>query len=473
MIRPAITNRLSLRRAGPVRLLVVGVAMSLLASACSTSDQTPAQAEVRSADPVGRTTNTVTFHSVSELDDPDFQEVGGWWLLADSSVVVRGELQGIVGREILFDVDREVWELKVTEPILGDTARGDVVKVLHVSPDDPAVERYRHNRSWATGDEAVFFLTPWLVAPGVAAPNLYTVQLGEAGVIRSDLSAVEGSVKAGASLLARSPVATRRSPSGIEDLAGDTRIVVQAKADEVIATGDYLGWLYADVIMSDVSEVWQEPGLEAEGLPPPSLPEPLIVRLPVETAKTVVEAQTPFVYLLTHPYFEGETGPGTMAAAGGALGVLAVTEIDHVIGILESARLPDPETRRNQIQQMKDFTAEFGRIPLVSDRPAPEREPDWEKLSRSPVTVDLGDVQVVFDRWFWALFDGRARVAVTKSGELILEGPVEGPDSVMTEEVDGVLTFRGSDGAIVARVTSEQLAEATTAAVANGPRIGD
>jgi hypothetical protein len=90
-----------------------------------------------------------------------------------------------------------------------------------------------------------------------------------------------------------------------------------------------------------------------------------------------------------------------------------------------------------------------------------------DSIYHTDLVVDLGDVVVTFDRWFFALQDPDTVVTVTNAdGTVLAQGTVAGPGAIMRETADNSFEFVDASGQVVATVTQEQLADATDAALA-------
>ncbi len=81
----------------------------------------------------------------------------------------------------------------------------------------------------------------------------------------------------------------------------------------------------------------------------------------------------------------------------------------------------------------------------------------FEELTRRPLVVRQGDIQIVFDQWFFSTFDPEARVRVEGPAGVLTEGLVAGEGAVMREDPPGLMHFFDSEGNEVAQLTSEEL----------------
>ena len=122
---------------------------------------------------------------------------------------------------------------------------------------------------------------------------------------------------------------------------------------------------------------------------------------------------------------------------------------------------------------MSALAAEFGPIPLevafYDAEDAGRRLEILVEIQHQPLTVVTGDIEVIFDQWFFSTFSPEARVTVVGPGGVLTEGPVTGPDAVMREIPDVGFAFYDQNGNEVARISHDQLgAAADEAACAGG-----
>lgn len=90
-----------------------------------------------------------------------------------------------------------------------------------------------------------------------------------------------------------------------------------------------------------------------------------------------------------------------------------------------------------------------------------------DSIYHTDLVVELGDVVVTFDRWFFALQDPDTVVTVTTAdGTVLARGTVAGSGAIMRETADNSFEFLDANGQVVATVTQQQLADATDAALA-------
>jgi hypothetical protein len=130
----------------------------------------------------------------------------------------------------------------------------------------------------------------------------------------------------------------------------------------------------------------------------------------------------------------------------------------------------DLEARESAIAEkdalMDELIHEHGPIPLdlVFEDPAADNARRTEillSIQRQPLTVAVGEVQIIFDQWFFSTFDPEARVTVLGPDGVLTEGLVSGPDAVMREIPDIGMAFYAEDGTEVARITYTELTDAT------------
>ncbi len=82
-------------------------------------------------------------------------------------------------------------------------------------------------------------------------------------------------------------------------------------------------------------------------------------------------------------------------------------------------------------------------------------------------TVEKGDVQIVWDRWWWGLLDGQGSVRVTEDGTTLAEGNISGDGAVQVQDPStGTISIYGPNGDVVATITQEDLTDAIRTAQA-------
>lgn len=82
-------------------------------------------------------------------------------------------------------------------------------------------------------------------------------------------------------------------------------------------------------------------------------------------------------------------------------------------------------------------------------------------------TVEKGDIQIVWDRWWWGLLDGQGSVKVTEDGSTLAEGNISGDGAVQVQDPStGTISIYGPNGDVVATITQEDLTDAIRTAQA-------
>lgn len=78
-----------------------------------------------------------------------------------------------------------------------------------------------------------------------------------------------------------------------------------------------------------------------------------------------------------------------------------------------------------------------------------------------PMTIELDDgTEITFSQKFWATFSTEGTVVVVRDGVTLVDTPLFGDESAMSQEPDGTYLFVDDGGEIVARLTQEELLEA-------------
>jgi hypothetical protein len=120
----------------------------------------------------------VTTEGVSIFDsDPGYEELGGWWLVPQVNVVVRGRLSGIVDRYEIGDPEeigyasRDIWALEVIDVLLGSTEGSSTLRLAQYPLEDIRAGFHENQQAWNPGDEGIFFLVPAFGSDAV--PDLY------------------------------------------------------------------------------------------------------------------------------------------------------------------------------------------------------------------------------------------------------------------------------------------------------------
>lgn len=92
---------------------------------------------------------------------------------------------------------------------------------------------------------------------------------------------------------------------------------------------------------------------------------------------------------------------------------------------------------------------------------APCEAPEDLAAYCTPFTLDQGDTQIVWDRWFWGqgIFS-KGSVEIFTGGQLVASGAFSGASSIMEQGSDGEFIFYDEGGDVVAIATQDELAPA-------------
>ncbi|MCI0543891.1 MAG: hypothetical protein L0Z49_05520 [Actinobacteria bacterium] len=407
--------------------------------------------------------NTIKSDGTSITEDGEFIEMGGWWLVAHVNLVVRGRLSGIVDRYEIGHASRDIWALDVSKVLLGNIAGSSTLRLARYPSDEIAAGVHDYQLPWDPGQEGIFFLVPNFGFDAV--PDLYAALIGSVGVISDDLYYWSVQIPRAEEALA---ISTVRSPAQPTDVvvAIRTEVIADGQVEDVSPARELFGWAYQEIKLTGVVEVWR-PAIEApaeEGVPP-ALPSELSFVIPVLGDGVVSKGDNVRV-MLRRAALPDPIGP-TWLSVGGHDGLLdpGVPSAELASTMDENRGRRDEfilDARAHALQILRPIAAEAGRIPLISDPPPVVEPRDPSELYRSPLTVETSDAVIVFDRWFFALLDGMARVTVTsRDGEVLAQGMVEGPDAIMRELADNSFEFVDEDGEVVATLTQAELSEAT------------
>ena len=482
MKRPVITARKS-----PGLLFGGLVAFVLVAAGCSVdpvsgTEDGPAGGDETTASvgPGGNGTGTPpaptpTFVGhVSVFGDSVFDEFGAWWLVPDSTLVVRGRLTGIQDRYHRGRTAKDIWELEVTSVILGE-APGSALLVSHFSAEASASGAFGWHRVWSVGDEGIFFLVPLILGPGIASPDVWVAQTGSSGVLIDDLDRWEAALPRAGPVLGAWWAPSRLDLDPVA-AALRTELVVEGTIEPGPQVGEIFGWRFVDVTLSDVRVVW-EPELLAEEAEEAGQPVPigsdLTVRVP-EGAASALAVGSRVTFQLTTGSMAGIDA--AWVPVGGPEGVFtSETAIAALVGQLDSRRA-ERDSRIISIREantaaLRPLLAELGRIPLPFEE-EPEPQPDLFTIYRSPLVIEQAETTITFDKWFFTLLDGTAVVTVVAAdGSLLAQGHVEGQDAIMRELPDASFEFIDTNGQVVATITQDELSQAALAALESGPRL--
>jgi hypothetical protein len=252
-------------------------------------------------------------------------------------------------------------------------------------------------------------------------------------------------------------------------LAVQTEVIVEGKVAAVSPVETLLGWEYVEVNLAGVTEVWSPgpPPPPEEGVVPP-LPSELSFILPADGGDLPDVGETVRV-MLRSVVLPDPAGSAWLAVNGHAGLLDTGVPAEALASEMDESRAKRDEfildARARALEILRPIAAEVGRIPLVTDDPPESAPVDYEELYRSPLVIEKEGIRVVFDRWFFTLLDGMARVTITSSdGEMMAEGPVEGPDAIMRELPDHSFEFVDGQGRVVAVVTQAELSNAATLA---------
>ncbi len=380
---------------------------------------------------------------------------GRWPAVAGATMAVRGSLAGPVEASVdLLGSPFETWRLLVAEQVLGPSA-GDELLVAHP---------LQNEQPWTPGGEAIYLLTPFIVAPGITVPDLWVVP-GEEHVIRTQLDEFAELLRAGEELLGTG-LTPFLEPDAQEALA-ETRLVVVAAPGDEVERGDVLGWNFVDVALADPEVLWSSVGRLPIG--------PLVVRLSAADGQAWLDSGDRRPLPLAQSRFEER-----WLVAGGSLGlteeVLAGAD-DRTTGVLLDRAWGAVGERRSAADALlADLLRSVGRLPLPDEpfelfleppAPAPAPPPVAEVDYSQPFVIDQGRVRIVFDQWWWATLDPDARVQIVRDGAVVAEGPLSGDGAVSTlDDQTGDYVFYGPDGTPVASLTTDELNAAIGARLA-------
>ncbi len=461
-------GKLARRRLG-VALAVVGMSAGLAGCGDAGSGDAPATAAPPStsaptASSTAAVASTTTSTSTTTTMPPEPVEAGlvldvvldaiydldpgsgRWPAVAGATMAVRGSLAGPVEASVeLLGSPFETWRLLVAEQVLGPPA-GEELLVAHP---------LQNEQPWTPGGEAIYLLTPFIVAPGITVPDLW-VALGEEHVIRTQLDEHAELLRAGDELLG---IGLTRflEPDALEALA-ETRLVVAAAPGDEVARGNVLGWDFVDVALADPEVLWSSVG--------PLPPGPLVVRLAAADGQAWLDSGARRPLPLAQSRFDQR-----WLVAGGSLGlteeVLAGADRRTTGVLLDRAWGAVGERRAAADAVLAELLRSVGRLPLPDEpfepfpeppAPAPAPPPVAEVDYSQPFTIDQGGVRIVFDQWWWATLDPAARVQVVRDGQVVAEGPLSGEGAVSTrDERTGDYVFYAPDGTPVASLSTEQL----------------
>jgi len=405
------------------------------------------------------------------------EELGGWHHIPSSTLVVRGTLTGIVDEFSYSDL-YDVWALEVSEFLIGD-ADTMTLKVGHYSsrnPPDTSHVRDGHDLDsrapWAAGDEGIFFLTTWFHP----LPELYLPVLGSIGIVTDDLDYWSQHIPQAAGAIG--PWAWS-DPLPDDDFARavQTEYIVDGLVTEVSAPRHQLGSSYIEVTLTGVVEAWSDWAdldwlelTDEMGEPPPGPPDQIKVVFPVSDPALPDVGTTIRIMIGTEPVPEPEWH--VWMAIGGSSGLLDMSVAPEALReeMARHRREENREVHRAERQAMVTailvpLAAEFGRIPLRSDREPQPESVDLRPLMYSPLPVAFDGGTIIFSIWP-SVMAGTGEVTILDSnGSVLLEGPFEGPDSIMRwVEATATYEFIGPNGQVVAAVTAEIVNQTQTEA---------
>ena len=102
-------------------------------------------------------------------------------------------------------------------------------------------------------------------------------------------------------------------------------------------------------------------------------------------------------------------------------------------------------------------------VPPTSSGPdvAPCEAPEDLAVYCTPFTLDQGDTQIVWDRWFWGqgIFS-KGTVEIFTNGQSVARGAFSGASSIMEQGDQGEFIFYNDAGDVVAIATQDELAPA-------------
>lgn len=95
---------------------------------------------------------------------------------------------------------------------------------------------------------------------------------------------------------------------------------------------------------------------------------------------------------------------------------------------------------------------------------APCEAPEDLAVYCTPFTLDQGDTQIVWDRWFWGqgIFS-KGTVEVFTNGQSVASGAFSGASSIMEQGDQGEFIFYDDAGDVVAIATQDEIAPAIIA----------
>lgn len=438
-----------------VRVLLVCLVSAIFLAACAEHAESPTSLTLPPNH--GYTTTTADGLSVVDLD-PMYSELGGWWLVPQVDLVLRGHLTEIVDRYQVGGNAMDIWELKVDEVLLGQS--GSTVRVARYPSAEIAAGLYDDQLPWSPGDEGIFFLTPAFGSDAV--PDLHVAIMGSIGVVTSDLDYWSSQIPRANEALGLSLRSAQERADVV--IAVRTELVVEGVVESVSTAKDLLGWGYLKVDLSDVIEVWA-PTVNApeEGVPPSMLPQLSFI---VGLDSDVSIASGDRVRVMLRDVILPDPVGSTWLAVHGSRGLLdPVASAEELVRELDQIRAMRDELinewKAKALEVLRPIVADAGRIPLVSD-PEPVIEPlDPAPLYRSPLSIQKDGIEIIFDRWFFVVLDGMAQVTVRSStGEVLAEGPVEGSQAIMRELPDNSFEFVNDEGEVVATLSQAELSEA-------------
>jgi hypothetical protein len=455
---PTAIGKRNARQAGVGHLLLI----ALLVSACAPELHESSGTTVPNQGTIPSSQAPVTTVGTSVLDDPVFEEFGGWWLVTTSRLVVRGTLVGTDGQFRTGDRTKDIWLLDVQEVLLGESDSNQL-RVATFSVEDIELGLFEYQRQLQVGEEGIFFLVPYF-GPD-ALPEVLALNLGSIGIITTDLDHWSEHLPKAADILGSLSLGYPRAPEPLT-AALLTEFIVEGRVDSISAPSDVLGWPYAEAELTEVDVVWPERSNNSEGSF--ELPRELIFIVEAGHASDLVGSETVRVRLRK----VGFPDPvGAQWLAFGRPDLLMDRDIarralsDEMDDLVRQRDGHVTSARQSAVQALSLLVEQAGRIPLSSD-PPPEAEPiDLDRLYRSPLVIRREATVVTFDRWFMTLLDGEATVTVTSiEGTILATGPVEGPGSIMRELADHSFEFVNDHGEVVARITQGELSAAQVAA---------